>query len=157
MPSLRIPLTHDTPCKSALRKSRSVVCCRNEDRPAGAHGTSSLCLFGFYSYFKKFGNLPNWRIDELPKFPNPRFFGQHMEVRSIFGQGLLAKWKFFDELWVTIKWKMPTQQRRRSWLHRCSDKLGLGRGWFRTKMGGGFGENFGIKHSIRRLMHLMSH
>ena len=29
------------------------------------------------------------------------------------------------ELWVTVKWQMPAQQRRRSWLDSCSDKLGL--------------------------------
>ena len=41
---------------------------------------------------------------------------QLMEVRSTFGQGPLAEWKFFDELWelwVTMKWQMPGQQRQR--------------------------------------------
>ena len=67
MPSLRIPLTHDTPCKSTLCNSRLVVYCCNKDRPAGAQGTRGLCLFGVYSYFRKFGNSPNWWIAEISK------------------------------------------------------------------------------------------
>ena len=68
MLSLRIPLIHHTPCKSTLHNSRSVVWCCNEDRPAGAQGTSrDLCLFGVYSYIRKASNSPNWWIAKISK------------------------------------------------------------------------------------------
>ena len=64
---------------------------------------------------------------------------QRMEVRSTFGQGPLAERKFSDELWelwVTMKWQMPGQQRQRL-VGSVFGQIGP-TGWkvgrFRTKM-----------------------